>query len=165
MRLDLLQGGAMTFDSERNQFSLRGLLAVVGISSVLLALLVPWLNQMREAERRTLCSSRQKRIALAINLYHDTNRVYPSSAFPRNGDVPIGEKNAITQYVPGSNKKDTAAPFSFLVSVLPYLESKTPFVDIKKDAFDPTNHAVAATYMPLRARSAMKFTRKSTRRS
>jgi len=60
--------------SRRAAFSLVELLIVIGIISVLIAMLLPALNAVREQSRKTVCKTQLQQIGYAMRMYLNNNK-------------------------------------------------------------------------------------------
>jgi prepilin-type N-terminal cleavage/methylation domain-containing protein/prepilin-type processing-associated H-X9-DG protein len=96
-----------------NGFTLIELLVSVGIIGLLVALLLPAVQQAREASRRAACGNNFRQIALALQNYQSTHSVYPSaSGMP---DYTVNEKESLITNIRAKN-------FSAYTQMLPQLE-------------------------------------------
>jgi len=87
--------------SRRKGFTLIELLVVIAIIAVLVSLLLPAVQQAREAARRTQCRNNVKQLGLAFHNYHDVYQGFPAG-------WSINQSNFALQY--------------WGVSILPYLD-------------------------------------------
>lgn len=109
-------------------FTLIELLVVIAIIGVLVGLLLPAVQQAREAARRMTCVNNLKQTGLAMHSYYDSNRQLPS------GYISPGTSAA------DPSASETVKGYAWGFVLLPYMEQSSLF-----DSIDQTGEAVGTS--------------------
>ncbi len=123
-------------------FTLIELLVVIAIISILIALLLPAIQQAREAARRTQCRNHLHQIGIALHNYLDVHERFPPGVTTNSGG--------------GGRQRLNTTKWGWAVMILPQLE-QTPLFDqlevgdthIDQALADPVKRGVLQTSLPV----------------
>jgi len=130
------EGVFMSYSSRRKGFTLIELLVVIAIIAILIALLMPAVQRVREAANRTTCANNLKQIGLACLNYEAERSTLPTSrdvAVPYPGE--ITELKTPNTVEPDNDEGASANGVDTTFSeILPYLEQQVLY-----NGFDQTS--------------------------
>ncbi|NQV27259.1 MAG: DUF1559 domain-containing protein [Rhodopirellula sp.] len=111
----------------RAGFTLIELLVVIAIIAILVGLLLPAVQQAREAARRSQCKNNLKQIGLAMHNYHDVYGQFPNA-----------------------NANSTLSGGSAFTSILSMIDQASAFgeYDFNRSSSDPYNQQVVGQQLP-----------------
>jgi len=116
-------------------FTLIELLVVIAIIAILIGLLLPAVQKVREAAARSTCSNNLKQLGVAAHSYHDTNQGLPVG-------VQYAMNAAQSAILSGQveNPTTTLGP-NWAILILPYIEQGPLYQSVDVNTFRSSNTA------------------------
>jgi prepilin-type N-terminal cleavage/methylation domain-containing protein len=127
----------------RRAFTLIELLVVIAIIAVLISLLLPAVQQAREAARRTQCKNNLKQIGLALHNYEGSHRVFPPSSTS-------ALRRGVWEWPANGPADPRIRLHSFASLILPYIDQANMYnqIDYSVSSLAVVNRMVASQKLP-----------------
>jgi len=123
-------------------FTLVELLAVIAIVGLLMALLLPAVQAVRETARKTHCSNNFKQLMVGLAAYENTNGQFPAG---------FEQSDSRGQSSCGARDRPYFEGFSWVTKILPQIEQQNLYdsIDLSRNYSSPDNRPAIATSLEL----------------
>ena len=123
----------MKHHNKRSAFTLVELLVVIAIIGILIGMLLPAVQQVREAARRITCANNLRQLALACLNYESAHMHFPPGTSFKGPDPTL----------PRSNRPGRGIGWSWTTQAMPFMEQNNLYEQLEfNDLFSSTTNAV-----------------------
>ena len=130
----------------RRAFTLIELLVVIGIIAILMAILMPAVQKVRDTSNNLQCKNKLKQMGVALHSYVNEHKVFPPALVVNGSDQ---FKYAVQTTFPVSPPPDQKVYFGWMTRILPYIEQKALYDQINFAAWPWWQHPLNETMMPI----------------
>jgi prepilin-type N-terminal cleavage/methylation domain-containing protein/prepilin-type processing-associated H-X9-DG protein len=137
----------------RAAFTLIELLVVIAIIAILIGLLLPAVQKVRESAARIKCANNLKQLGLALHNYEGAHRKLPPSSV-QNPSIPAPQLAEFLKVGTTGTLASDYATNCFLATILPYIEQGNVLrasgvdYDFRQNWDAPANRAAASVRIP-----------------
>lgn len=136
----------MTRRSIRTAFTLIELLVVIAIIAVLIGLLLPAVQKVREAALRTKCQNHLKQLGIAFHNFHDSYRILPPGLGSVNDSRPMTTSSSSAYLLPTPPQRYA----SWCTWVLPFIDQDNMYRTMRQTNASATGAINTSNYgLPL----------------
>ena len=130
----------------RSGFTLIELLVVIAIIATLVAILLPAVQQAREAARRSTCKNNLKQLGLALHNYHDVYNTFPMGVANYRAGCALAAGDGNGYYINDFNVR--YGTWSWQAAAMPFLELSNIYDQVgvgKQEPYDALANATLRT--------------------